>query len=580
MVSDVGRLVAGRYRLTEQIGRGGMGTVWRGEDEVLGRQVALKQLHVQPHLAPDDLARLYERTRREARSAARVAHPNVIVVHDVVDDEVDGDGRPCIVMEYVPAPTLADLLTDGRTVPPEEAARIGLGMIAALRAAHAAGVLHRDVKPGNVLLGADGRVVLTDFGIAMTADASTLTKTGEMVGSIHYMAPERIRGQKPGPASDLWALGALLFRAVQGHAPYPEENTAELVEMVCSEPPAFAEECGPLRPVVESLLRQDPTERLDFEELRGWLRSLVRSAPEPEAGTHVVAAPPVNASRLPIVRRRGELVRRRRAKVPATSVHARHRRAREEKPPQPRKLGRTLLLLILLALAAAVAYAMVFMPKAEPSSDGVGNGGRSDAAGQPSAGPEASSQSRPDQNSSSPDGGEKGEGRPSPSESSGSEQTQTGGPEVAQGFTLRKDAEGFQVAVATGWDRSPKNGRGQVVYSRGSFELIVVPGRDSTATYGSDPLKYQREGERELQPFRDSTWATSGGMRLVEVGGVTMAEGQFTWQDGQGRGVFVRNLAILLDGKYHVVQVRGPEAERDEVTRLYEQAADTYRVSD
>nr|WP_079055173.1 serine/threonine-protein kinase [Streptomyces neyagawaensis] len=557
-----------------------MGTVWRGEDEVLGRQVALKQLHVQPHLAPDDLARLYERTRREARSAARVAHPNVIVVHDVVDDEVDGDGRPCIVMEYVPAPTLADLLTDGRTVPPEEAARIGLGMIAALRAAHAAGVLHRDVKPGNVLLGADGRVVLTDFGIAMTADASTLTKTGEMVGSIHYMAPERIRGQKPGPASDLWALGALLFRAVQGHAPYPEENTAELVEMVCSEPPAFAEECGPLRPVVESLLRQDPTERLDFEELRGWLRSLVRSAPEPEAGTHVVAAPPVNASRLPIVRRRGELVRRRRAKVPATSVHARHRRAREEKPPQPRKLGRTLLLLILLALAAAVAYAMVFMPKAEPSSDGVGNGGRSDAAGQPSAGPEASSQSRPDQNSSSPDGGEKGEGRPSPSESSGSEQTQTGGPEVAQGFTLRKDAEGFQVAVATGWDRSPKNGRGQVVYSRGSFELIVVPGRDSTATYGSDPLKYQREGERELQPFRDSTWATSGGMRLVEVGGVTMAEGQFTWQDGQGRGVFVRNLAILLDGKYHVVQVRGPEAERDEVTRLYEQAADTYRVSD
>jgi serine/threonine protein kinase len=135
-----------------------------------------------------------------------------------VDDHVDGvqggfedgasDGPPCIVMEYVPAPTLADLLTDGRTLPPQEAARIGLGMVAALRAAHAAGILHRDVKPGNVLLGAEGRVVLTDFGIAMTADASTLTKTGEMVGSIHYMAPERIRGQRPGPASDLWALGA------------------------------------------------------------------------------------------------------------------------------------------------------------------------------------------------------------------------------------------------------------------------------------------------------------------------------------------------------------------------------------
>ncbi|WP_149825870.1 protein kinase [Streptomyces tailanensis] len=381
-----------------------------------------------------------------------------------------------------------------------------------------------------------------------------------------------------GPATDLWALGALLFRAVQGHAPYPEENTAELVQLVCSEPPAFAEECGPLRPVVESLLRQDPTERLDFEELRGWLRSLVRSAPEPEAGTHVIAAPPVDASRLPIVRRRGELVRRRRAGLPATSAHARHRRARE-KPPQPRKLGRNLLLLVLLALAAAVTYAMVFMPKAEPSSGAdSGTGTRTDTAAQPSAAPGASSQARPDQNagSPSPDGGES---EASPSESSGSTQPQTGDSDVAQGFTLRKDAEGFEVAVANGWDRSPKNGRGQVVYSQGDFELILVPGRDSAATYGSDPLKYQREDERELQPFRDSSWATSGGMRLVEVGGVKSAEGQFTWQDAEGRGIFVRNLAILLDGRYHVVQLRGPEAERDEVTRLFEQASETYRVT-
>ncbi|MCC9709181.1 protein kinase [Streptomyces sp. MNU76] len=384
-----------------------------------------------------------------------------------------------------------------------------------------------------------------------------------------------------GPATDLWALGALLFRAVQGHAPYPEENTAELVQMVCAEPPAFAEECGPLRPVVESLLRQDPTERLDFEELRGWLRSLVRSAPEPEAGTHVVPAPPVDASRLPIVRRRGELVRRRRAGLPATSAHARHKRSRQDRRPQPRKLGRNLLLLILLALAAAITYAMVFMPKATPSSQGSDTGSRTDSVGQPSSAPEASGDSRPGQNSSSPDGGEEGQSdaSPSPSESSGSTQTQTGDPEVAQGFTLRKDPEGFQVAVATGWNRAGKNARGQIVYSQGGFELIVVPGRDSTATYGGDPLKYQREGERELQPFRDSTWATSTGMRLVEVGGVTSAEGQFTWQDAEGRGVFVRNLAILLDGRYHVVQVRGPEAERDEVTRLYEQAAATYKAT-
>ncbi|BBC31955.1 hypothetical protein SGFS_032490 [Streptomyces graminofaciens] len=275
MVSDEGRLVAGRYRLTERIGRGGMGTVWRAEDEVLGRQVALKQLHVQPHLSPDELATLYERTRREARSAARIAHPNVIVVHDVVDDvDGDGDGRPCIVMEYVPAPTLADLLKDGQTLPPEEAARIGLGMVAALRAAHAAGVLHRDVKPGNVLLGADGRIVLTDFGIAMTADASTLTKTGEMVGSIHYMAPERIRGQKPGPASDLWALGATLYQAVEGRPPFRRLTAMEAAYAIAVDPLEPLKQGGALEPLVEALLSKEPEERPSAEQTEEALRTV------------------------------------------------------------------------------------------------------------------------------------------------------------------------------------------------------------------------------------------------------------------------------------------------------------------
>ncbi|MFF3616223.1 protein kinase [Streptomyces sp. NPDC002580] len=377
-----------------------------------------------------------------------------------------------------------------------------------------------------------------------------------------------------GPATDLWALGALLFRAVQGHAPYPEENTAELVQLVCAEPPAFAEECGPLRPVVESLLRQDPTERLDFEELRGWLRSLVRSAPEPEAGTHVVPVPPADPSRLPIVRRRGELVRRRRAGLPATSPHARHKRARRESAARPRRLGRNLLLLIMLLLAAAVAYAMVFMPK----SDRTGTSGeRTGTAGQADPAPgdddaKASSEPRPDQTSPGPD--------KSPSGKAGSTSSHTAAdPDVAQGFTLRKDPEGFRVAVASGWDRAPRNGSGQVVYSQGDFELIVVPGRDGTATYGKDPMTYQRESEKELQPFRDSTWATSSGMRRIDVGGKVMAEGQFTWQDSAGRSLYVRNLAILVGGHYHVVQVRGPEAERDEVTRLFEQASTTYQVT-
>ncbi|MFG1667925.1 protein kinase [Streptomyces sp. Y7] len=380
-----------------------------------------------------------------------------------------------------------------------------------------------------------------------------------------------------GPATDLWALGALLFRAVQGHAPYPEESTAELVQMVCAEPPAFAEECGPLRPVVESLLRQDPTERLDFEELRGWLRSLVRSAPEPEAGAHVVAAPPVDPNRLPIVRRRGELVRRRRAGLPAH--HGRHKRAKRsrQESASPRRLGRTLLLLVLLGMAAAITYAMMFMPKADQDNTGTAGGDRTGSAGQAGESDtgesaEASSEPRPDQTSP-----ESGNG---PSESAGSDDgTQSNDPEVPDGFTLREDDAGFQVAVANGWDRTPKNGRGQVVYSHGDFDLFVVPGRDATDEYGSDPMVYQREHERELQPYRDSSWASSSGLKSIQVGERSMAEGQFTWTDGEGRELFVRNLAILIDGRYHVVQVRGPEAERDEVTRLFEQASATYQVT-
>ncbi|MCG7206348.1 protein kinase [Streptomyces arenae] len=365
-----------------------------------------------------------------------------------------------------------------------------------------------------------------------------------------------------GPATDLWALGALLFRAVQGHAPYPEESTAELVQLVCSEPPAFAEECGSLRPVVESLLRQDPTERLDFEELRGWLRSLVRSAPEPDAGTHVVTAPPADPRRLPIVRRRGELVRRRRAGLPAT--HGRHKRARQE-AKSPRRLGRTLLLLILLLLAAAVAYAMLFLPKKTDTDD---TGERTGSAGSVSTTPSSRPSATPTPTPTA-----------APSTETQTTAGSTGGAPAGDGFTLRDDPDGFRIAVAKGWSRTPRNGSGQVIYSHGKFELIVVAGRDSAATYGSDPMTYQRDKEPELQPYRDSSWATAGGLRTITVGQQVSAEGQFTWTDSSQGDLFVRNMVFLIGGRYHIVQVRGPESERDEVTKLYEQASTTYKYT-
>ncbi|MEU2426179.1 protein kinase [Streptomyces sp. NPDC007851] len=369
-----------------------------------------------------------------------------------------------------------------------------------------------------------------------------------------------------GPATDLWALGALLFRAVQGHAPYPEESTAELVQLVCSEPPAFAEECGSLRPVVESLLRQDPTERLDFEELRGWLRSLVRSAPEPDAGTHVVAAPPTDPRRLPIVRRRGELVRRRRAGLPAT--HGRHKRARQE-AKSPRRLGRTLLLLVLLLLVAAVAYAMLFLPKkGDTNGDGERTGSAGTVSTAPGTGPTTTTTT-----ASTPTP------RATPSTENQTTAGSTGGASVGDGFTLRDDPDGFRIAVAKGWSRTPKNGSGQVIYSHGKFELIVVAGRDSAAAYGSDPMRYQRDKEPELQPYRNSSWATAGGLRTITVGQQVSVEGQFTWTDSGQGDLFVRNMVFLIGGRYHIVQVRGPESQRDQVTELYQQASTTYRYT-
>ncbi|MDI3385698.1 protein kinase [Streptomyces sp. B-S-A8] len=416
-----------------------------------------------------------------------------------------------------------------------------------------------------------------------------------------------------GPATDLWALGALLFRAVQGHAPYPEDSAYELVQLVCGEPPAFAEECGALRPVVESLLRQDPTERPDFEELRGWLRSLVRSAPEPEAGRNVVPSPPFDRTKLPVVRRRGELVRRRRA----GRHKSRHRRgaqpveaagatgavsadlqeqyrsyeprrpapktARAGNGRAPKRLGRVLLALILLGLVAAIAYAVLFMPKAEPGgsegSDGSGRTGQAGPASSAPAEPDEGGQDGPgDGNAESPTAQ-----RPDPQSSNPDEPDDPDGPggprdpDIPEGFELRKDPEGFRVAVAKGWQRTGPTGRGQVIYADGAFELIVVPGRDKATGSSSDPLYYQREREAELQPFRDSTWATSTGMRRIEVGGQVRAEGQFTWTDDDGTEVYVRNAALLIDGRYHVVLVKGPESERDEVTRLHEQAVAAYR---
>ncbi|MBL1105675.1 serine/threonine protein kinase [Streptomyces sp. 5-8] len=252
-----GLLIAGRYRLAESIGSGGMGRVWRAHDEVLHRKVAIKELTAALYVSDSDQAVLLARTRAEARAAARINHSAVVTVHDVLEH----DGRPWIVMELVEGNSLADAVKERGRVEPEEAARIGLWVLRALGAAHSAGVLHRDVKPGNVLLGTDRRVLLTDFGIAQIEGDTTITRTGEVVGSVDYLAPERVRGHDPGPASDLWALGATLYTAVEGRSPFRRTSPLSTMQAIVEETVNEPRHAGPLGPVISALLRKDPAQR-------------------------------------------------------------------------------------------------------------------------------------------------------------------------------------------------------------------------------------------------------------------------------------------------------------------------------
>ncbi|WP_446048241.1 serine/threonine-protein kinase, partial [Streptomyces olivaceus] len=262
--AGAGRLVAGRYRLLGRLGHGGMGTVWRAKDETVDREVAVKEPRVPDHLPERERDNAYERMRREARAAARLDHPAVVDVHDVAVV----DGRPWIVMELVRGRSLGDALQEG-TMGAREAARIGLEVLGALEAAHEDGILHRDVKPDNVLLGRHGRVVLTDFGIAQIEGETNLTDTGGFVGSPEYIAPERVLGQRPGPASDLWSLGVVLYAATEGVSPFRRSNTPATLQSVLNAvpaPPASAR--GPLAEAITGLLDKDPARRPDAARVR------------------------------------------------------------------------------------------------------------------------------------------------------------------------------------------------------------------------------------------------------------------------------------------------------------------------
>ncbi|WP_081913809.1 protein kinase [Glycomyces sp. NRRL B-16210] len=266
-----GDLVAERYQLVDLVGKGGNGSVWRATDMVLRREVALKEVFLPPDLPPQERAQLIDRSRREAQIAAGLSHPAVIRVFDVVEHL----GLPWIVMELLQARSLAEILTQDGPLQPRVAAKIGLALVGALQAAHDAGIIHRDVKPGNVLISTDGRCVLSDFGAAQMHQVSGGTTPGKVLGSAHYIAPERAVGHPAEPASDVFSLGVTLYAAVEGRPPFDRGDAVSTMRAVVQEPPENPRHAGLLTPLLGGMLAKDPQQRASLPEVRQELSSLL-----------------------------------------------------------------------------------------------------------------------------------------------------------------------------------------------------------------------------------------------------------------------------------------------------------------
>jgi serine/threonine protein kinase len=420
-MTDTRTVIAGRYLLQEPLGQGGMGRVWLSQDTKLNREVAVKEVVAPEGFTEADLRELRPRALREARAAARLNHPNVVRVYDIVVV----DSSPWIVMEYIPSRSLVEL----GPISPAQAATVGLGVVSALAAAHQVGVLHRDVKPANVLIDHNGRTVLTDFGLATIVGDPSVTRSGVIIGSPSFMAPERAADQAPGAAADLWSLGATLYFAVEGRSPYARPTTLATLAALASEDVPYAPHAGALWPVLEGLLRRDPADRLDAATAERMLRDIARPAgllaPAPAAPPKPRQAPPRTAPPLPTAPPASP------APLPAAdtaSVPSRGRR--------PRWLVLAAALVLLVALAAWL------IPRF----------GGSDPTSQPTNTP-----TNPPAATTPPPA------TPGPTATGGS--TEGPAPPTAlalpPGWHLHRDPTGFTVAVPASWTISR---RGTIVY--------------------------------------------------------------------------------------------------------------------
>ncbi|MFD7919083.1 protein kinase [Streptomyces sp. NPDC059740] len=546
------RLLAGRYRLGERLGRGGMGTVWQATDELLGRQVAVKELHFDevPTGTRSRLRTRRERSLREARAVAQIQDPHVIVVHDVVEQ----DGRPWIVMEWVDGESLAERLERGGPLAPREVARIGVCLLGALRAAHAHGVLHRDLKPANVMLETGtGRVVLTDFGVAQVSGATTLTEDGGFVGSPEYTAPERIAGVGTGPEADLWSLGALLCTALSGSSPFHRDSLGGVLQAVMHDPVRLPEPARALEGVVRGLLERDPELRWDVGTTETALRHYLLSgrlaeadaAVADHAGAHepsVLGAPWARASR-------------RRRHVPLPRALADRGLAAAARPPTGRGMRVVLGTLVTTTLGAGAVLVLLWgVPHDGPGDARPPGHTASGSPGRPSVTPTAGSTTGPLPPGSS-------QAPPAPSVT------------IPAGYVVIRDPSGFTLAVPAGFHRTADGSWVRYVSADDGFELGV---RTSPADSAG--------------PLAAARWADGHGRhrfpgyRGAEVTGTThngypAASWDFGW-DGDGHESGARHTSALLwdeSGRRYEVWADGPAARRDTLQRHFATALDTFR---
>ncbi|MEU6764744.1 serine/threonine-protein kinase [Streptomyces sp. NPDC046853] len=533
--------IAGRYRITAPLGRGGMGTVWRAQDDLLGRAVAVKELHVDAGQSAADAAGRRERTLREARTVAQVKHPGILVLHDVVQH----DDQPWLVMELIDGRSLADRLALEGPVPPAEAARIGLALIAALRAAHSAGVLHRDLKPANVLLEAGTeRVVLSDFGIAQVDGQTTLTETGAFVGSPEYTAPERMAGKRTGPESDLWSLGVLLCAAVAGESPFHRDSVAGVLHAVVMDEIRIPDSAGPLLPVLRGLLERDPGRRLGADEAEQALRGFLVEERMPTVPRTPVAPKPVQPP----------------PPDPAIVLGA-------APAPPARTRFRTALLAGALAvvLAAGGTGAWLMTRDSGSRSDATASGSpaaevreKQERTKEPSKKPAKSADKPKNPGKKSPAAPEPspgGSGKESPAGTATPDKPDDPADDPAPaGYRTVSDPTGFTMAAPTGFVRSAEPPR--VFYNSGdnAFRIGVHP----QPLDPDGPLAVMRQahkdGPSDYPGYRD------GSVRQTTHNGHPAAVWEFTWNGGSGDGGPRRTFDLSWDegGKMYDLWVSAP----------------------